>query len=118
MNNLAKPKQTTTQADNNKNYFSISNIPHLTNIAQLGITITQDNVTSAYKSNKTLSATFTNTKDPIDKQQQHNVVYEIGCTGNAKCEQACKCTTKRALEEEERYKDNTNAIYAVASGEC
>lgn len=42
---------------------------------------------------------FTKTKDKIDKLQQHNVVYEIGCKGkeNESCDKVYIGTTKRAL---------------------
>lgn len=98
--NTNKPSpKTTEQSGNTKQYFSIPFIPNLTSTRQLKATITQDNTIFAHKSNKTLRQIFTNTKDRIDKQQQHDVVYKIECNGNdnEKCGQIYIGTTKRAL---------------------
>ncbi|XP_073814251.1 uncharacterized protein, partial [Musca autumnalis] len=66
---------------------------------QLRKIIPNNNVSFAYKPNSTLNAIFTNTKAPIDKQQQNNVVYQIKCKGNNndKCNQIYIGTTKRSL---------------------
>lgn len=83
-----------------KTFHSIGYIPKLTNNKLLHQIITNDHVTFAHKPNTTLNKIFTNTKAPIKKLEQHNVVYEIKCKGNADetCEMVYIGTTKRALQ--------------------
>lgn len=82
-------------------YCSLKYIPGLTDNRNMKMIINKtQNICYAYKANKTISQIFSNVKTPIDKQQQHNIVYEIECNGND--EQSCDLvyigTTKRTLQ--------------------
>ncbi|XP_055909861.1 uncharacterized protein LOC129944452 [Eupeodes corollae] len=95
-NNHAK-----TTADNKeeKKFFSIPYVPNLTNNRNLHKIINKENISFSHKSNLTLKSIFTNTKSKIQKQQQHNVVYEIECNGkeNEQCDLVYIGQTKRNL---------------------
>lgn len=84
---------------NNKKYFSTKYIPGLTDSNNIKFTINKNNTILAYKPNKTLNTIFTNTKTPIEKLQQNNVVYQIPCKGDAhnNCDLVYIGTTKRCL---------------------
>ncbi|XP_058977885.1 uncharacterized protein LOC131802208 [Musca domestica] len=92
-----------TPADNEKtelkSFYGVTYIPGLFDNKQLRQIINNNNINFAYKSNTTLSTIFTNTKTPIDKQQQNNVVYKIPCKGkaNESCNKIYIGTTKRSL---------------------
>lgn len=92
---------TRTATNNNaeKQYFGTTFVNHLTDNKSLKLLIPNNNMVFSHKSNTTLKAIFTNTKDKIDKKQQCNVVYEIPCkgVGNNKCDKVYIGTTKRTL---------------------
>lgn len=105
------------EIDKTKMFYSVQYIPGLTDSKTLKTTINDEKVCFAYKSNTTLSAIFSNIKTPIEKQQQHNLVYEIPCMGNEQeqCRQIYIGTTKRTLDvrigehkaDIEKRRDNT-----------
>lgn len=80
-------------------FFSIAFIPNLTENKKLREILPQENIQFAHKPNLTLRSIFTNKKDKIERQQQHDVVYEITCKGNKEesCNKIYIGTTKRAL---------------------
>lgn len=83
-----------------KYFYSVKYIPGLTDNKNIRTSIETNNISFAYKPNKTLSTIFSAIKAPINKQQQNNIVYELQCKGNN--EQSCELiyigTTKRSLE--------------------
>ncbi|XP_075163098.1 uncharacterized protein LOC142235723 [Haematobia irritans] len=96
-------KNNNDQNDNNERIFhGVKYIPGLIDNANLRETISTKNICFAFKPHNTLSAVFTKVKTPIQKEQQHDVVYEISCKGsdkeNVKCDRIYIGTTKRALE--------------------
>lgn len=97
-----KNKQTTLNTDSNTDriFHGVKYIPGLIDNKNLRTTMTTKNICFAYKPNRTLSAIFSNTKHPIEKQQQCNVVYEIACKGdgNESCDRVYIGTTKRMLQ--------------------
>lgn len=88
-----------TENINDKRFYSVQYIPGLTDNRNIRTAIKQNNISFAYKANKTLNTIFTNVKTPIDQQQQNNIVYEISCRGSKEqqCNQIYIGTTKRAL---------------------
>lgn len=102
VNQTTNPINKTTTTNNNNSiirYFSMRYIPKLTDGRSLHSIIKQESASYAYKSNATLRNIFTNTKAPIEKNQQHNVVYEVCCGGTEgeKCNLTYIGTTKRQL---------------------
>lgn len=98
-----KPTITNTNGNTDKEekyFYSVKYIPGLTDNKNIRSAIDKNDMSFAYKPNKTLSAIFTNTKTPINKLQQNNVVYEIPCKGdnNNSCDLVYIGTTKRNLE--------------------
>ena len=97
-----KTNKKLTQSDlppDDSQYFSISFIPTLTDNNQLKEIISSEKIKFAHKPNFTLRSIFSQKKDKIENQQQHNVVYEITCKGNDKeqCNRVYIGTTKRSL---------------------
>ncbi|XP_075163049.1 uncharacterized protein LOC142235673 [Haematobia irritans] len=83
-----------------KCFQSVHYIPGLIDNKHLKNVINNTNICFAYKPYRTLNITFPNLKTPIEKEQQCNVVYEIGCNGssNQSCDLVYIGTTRRALQ--------------------
>ena len=81
-------------------YVGVQYIPNLTDNKALKSLIKQENIKFAHRPTETIIKLFTKTKDPTDKLQQHNVVYEIECAGGngENCNNTYIGTTKRALK--------------------
>ena len=88
-----------SQTSDNAQFFSITFIPTLTDSNKLKEIIDSERVKFAHKPNFTLRSVFTQKKDRIEKEQQHDVVYEITCKGNDReqCNRIYIGTTKRTL---------------------
>ncbi|XP_036320814.1 uncharacterized protein LOC118735267 [Rhagoletis pomonella] len=98
-----KPKaanlNTQPETTNNKRYTGVTYIQGLTDSKTIQKSIQNKNITFAHKPNSTINRIFSKIKDEINKEQQHNVVYEIQCNGKAgeACNKIYIGTTKRAL---------------------
>ncbi|XP_055854557.1 uncharacterized protein LOC129918193 [Episyrphus balteatus] len=99
LNNNNNNNTITKSNNNTKKFFSVPYVPKLTDNRSLHQIIQKENISFAHKSNFTLKPIFTNTKSKIQKQQQHNVVYEIKCNGkkNENCDLVYIGQTKRNL---------------------
>lgn len=89
-----------TEQRTDRIFYSVKYIPGLTDNRNIRNTINNNNkICFAYKPSHTLNSLFTNTKAPIEKQQQSNVVYKIPCKGNdnERCNLVYIGTTKRTL---------------------
>ena len=75
-----KYPQLDSQTSNNSQSFGIAFIPTLTNNKKVKKLLLQREF--AHKPNITLRSVFTQKKDKIVKDQQHDVVYEITCKSN------------------------------------
>ncbi|XP_055857065.1 uncharacterized protein LOC129919958 [Episyrphus balteatus] len=98
--NQNKNSQQNPDVGNTVRYYGISYIPNLTDKRNLNKIINKENVTFAHKSNTTIKQLFTNTKSKIEKEQQHDIIYKIGCSGKEgeSCNLIYIGTTKRSLE--------------------
>ncbi|XP_067645233.1 uncharacterized protein [Eurosta solidaginis] len=97
--NKHKNLNTANSENTKKTYTSVTYIPHLTDNKTLHKIIPSSNTSYAHKPNHTLKSIYTKTKDKIEKEQLHNVVYEIRCHGKEgeKCNKVYIGTTKRSL---------------------
>ncbi|XP_036325394.1 uncharacterized protein LOC118738560 [Rhagoletis pomonella] len=102
-----------------KKFAGVTYIHGLTDNKTLLKNIRNENITFAHKPNHTLSTVFSKTKDKINKEQQHNVVYEIKCKGKVgeTCNKVYVGTTKRALgvrinehQTDAKHKKTTTAL--------
>lgn len=83
----------------NKIFKGVAYVKGLTDTKTLRKNIQNKNVTFAHKPHSTLNKIFSKTKDEINKEQQHDIVYQINCNGKAgePCSKLYIGTTKRAL---------------------
>ncbi|XP_067622805.1 uncharacterized protein [Eurosta solidaginis] len=99
-NKIREDKKETQKSDEiHQKYIGVTFIPGLTDNQNLHKIMQIKNVNYAHKPNFTLRNIFTKTKDPVEKEQQNNVVYQIKCNGKVgeKCDQYYIGTTKRQL---------------------
>ncbi|XP_067618087.1 uncharacterized protein [Eurosta solidaginis] len=109
---------TEREDNNNKIYIGVTYVPQLTDNNTLGKIIKSNNLSYAHKPHHTIRSIYTKTKDKINKEQLHNVVYEIQCKGKQgeSCNKVYIGTTKRSLETRvnEHKSDAKNNKYTTA----
>ncbi|XP_037931560.1 uncharacterized protein LOC119666350 [Teleopsis dalmanni] len=98
---LKKAKSTESKKSENepKIYVSMTYIPSFSESFQKSKCFNKTTHKVAFKTTNTLKNWFNRTKTPVDKLDQHNLVYKIPCEGDGAnvCQQVYVGTTKKIL---------------------